>query len=70
MKKKYSLKMIAIMVITMILLAISLFPFYYLIVQSVTPWDKVDKVLAPTEFTMRSYEYLIGKEAQAIRRCG
>ncbi|MDE6888442.1 MAG: carbohydrate ABC transporter permease, partial [Eubacterium sp.] len=61
MKKKYSLKMIAIMVITMILLAISLFPFYYLIVQSVTPWDKVDKVLAPTEFTMRSYEYLIGK---------
>ncbi len=61
MKKKYSLKMIAITVITMILLAISLFPFYYLIVQSVTPWDKVDKVLAPTEFTMRSYEYLIGK---------
>lgn len=61
MKKKYSLKMIAITVITMILLANSLFPFYYLIVQSVTPWDKVDKVLAPTEFTMRSYEYLIGK---------
>lgn len=61
MKKKNSLQTILITGITLILLIISLFPFYYLIVQSVTPWDKVDKVLAPTEFTMRSYEYLIGK---------
>lgn len=60
-RKKVSIKTTLITVITIILLVISLFPFYYLIVQSLTPWDKVDKVLAPTELTLRSYEYLIGK---------
>lgn len=61
MKKKFSVKTAIIVVITVILLVISLFPFYYLVVQSITPWDKVDKILVPSEFTMRSYEYLIGK---------
>lgn len=60
-KKKVSLKTIIITIITIILLVISLFPFYYLVVQSFTPWDQVDKVLAPADFTLRSYEYLIGK---------
>lgn len=60
-KKKVSLKTIIITIITIILLVISLFPFYYLVVQSFTPWDQVDKVLALADFTLRSYEYLIGK---------
>lgn len=61
MKKKLSVKNIVIIFVTLVLLAISLFPFYYLVVQSFTPWDQVDKVLIPKEFTLRSYEYLIGK---------
>lgn len=61
MKKKLSVKNIVIIFVTLVLLAISLFPFYYLVVQSFTPWDQVDKILIPKEFTLRSYEYLIGK---------
>lgn len=61
MKKKLSVKNILIMAVTLLLLVVSLFPFYYLVVQSFTPWDQVDKILIPKEFTLRSYEYLIGR---------
>ncbi len=47
--------------ITLTLLAISLFPYYYMVLQSFTAWDQVDKVMVPHGFTLRSYEYLIGK---------
>ena len=36
MKKKINVKTIIITVITLILLAISLFPFYYMVIQSFT----------------------------------
>lgn len=61
MKKKISLKTVIITIITLVLLAISLFPFYYMVIQSFTQWDMVDKVLVPHGFTLRSYEYLIGR---------
>lgn len=61
MKKKISVKTVLIMIVTFILLAISLFPFYYMVVQSFTSWDMVDKTLVPSGFTLRSYEYLIGR---------
>lgn len=61
MKKKINAKTVVIMLITFILLAISLFPFYYMVIQSFVPWEQVDKTLSPTGFSMRSYEYLIGK---------
>lgn len=60
MKKKVSVKMVLILIITFILLAMSLFPFYYMVVQSFIPWEQVDKALVPSEFTMRSYSYLFG----------
>lgn len=61
MKKKINIKMILIFLVIVLLLAVSLFPFYYMVAQSFTPWDSVDKTLFPKEFTFRSYEYLIGK---------
>lgn len=61
MNRRLSIKTIIIMLVTFILLAISLFPFYYMVVQSIIPWDQVDKTLIPSEFTLRSYEYLLGK---------
>ena len=61
MRKNISVKTVIITIITLILLAISLFPFYYMVVQSFTSWDMVDKVLVPSGFTLRSYEYLIGR---------
>lgn len=60
-RKKFSVKICIITVVTLLLLAVSLFPYYYMLIQSFTAWDKVDKVLVPKEFTLRSYEYLIGK---------
>lgn len=60
-KKKFGVKTCAITVITLTLLAASLFPYYYMVLQSFTAWDQVDKVMVPSGFTLRSYEYLIGK---------
>lgn len=61
MKKKINYKTVIIMAVTFILLAVSLFPFYYMVLQSLIPWDMVDKTLVPSGVTLRSYEYLLGK---------
>ena len=60
-KKKLSVKTYVITAVTLTLLAISLFPYYYMVLQSFTSWDQVDKVMVPHGFTLRSYEYMIGK---------
>lgn len=60
-KKKLNLKTACIIIITLLLLIISLFPYYYMIIQSFTGWNKVDKVMVPTNVTLDSYKYLIGK---------
>ena len=60
-KKKLSVKTYVITAVTLTLLAISLFPYYYMVLQSFTSWDQVDEVMVPHGFTLRSYEYLIGK---------
>lgn len=59
--KKFGIKTVLIIIVTLALLVVSLFPFYYMVVQSLTQWDLVDKIVAPHGFTLRSYEYLIGK---------
>lgn len=60
-RKKISAKTCVITAVTLLLLAISLFPYYYMVVQSFTSWDQVDKVMVPKGITMKSYEYLVGK---------
>ena len=54
-KKKLSVKTYVITAVTLTLLAISLFPYYYMVLQSFTSWDQVDKVMVPHGFTLRSY---------------
>ncbi|UUX35119.1 carbohydrate ABC transporter permease [Fundicoccus culcitae] len=61
MKKQSKTSLILISLLTLILLAISLFPFYYMVVQSFMPWNAVDKQLFSTEFTLRSYEHLLNQ---------
>lgn len=60
MKKKINIKSIVVIVLTLIILGISLFPYYYMIIQSLAPWDQIDKVMVPGSFTFKSYEYLLG----------
>lgn len=60
MKRKKKIRTVAVTIITMILLLVSLFPFYYMVVQSILPWDRIDKEVMPVGFTLRSYQYLMG----------
>jgi multiple sugar transport system permease protein len=60
-KKKIKASTVIITIITIVLLLISLFPFYYMVVQSFTQWDAVDKTIVPSNLTLRSYQYLIGR---------
>ena len=39
---------------------IAIFPYLYMFIQSLAPWDKVDRVLIPASLTIRSYNYLLG----------
>lgn len=59
MKKKLNIKTILVIVATIIILGISLFPYFYMIIQSLAPWDQTDKVFIPSGITLKSYEYLL-----------
>lgn len=36
----------------------AVFPFFYLIVQSLSPWDEVNRRVLPSSLTLRSYQWL------------
>lgn len=54
-RKKMSPQTVTLSVITIILLLISLFPYYYMVLQSFLPWEMVDKTILPTVISMDSY---------------
>lgn len=58
--KKIKASTIVICVVTMILMMISLFPYYYMVLQSFLPWNMVDKTLVPQSISLDSYKYLLG----------
>jgi multiple sugar transport system permease protein len=41
-----------------ILLLFCIFPYLYMVLQSLAPWDQVDKSLFPSALTLRSYVFL------------
>jgi multiple sugar transport system permease protein len=45
--------------IALLILFIQILPFIYLILQSLAPWNQVDRTLLPTGFTLRSYKWLL-----------
>lgn len=59
---KTSFKYGARYVITTAVLLIMIFPYIYMILQSLAPWDQVDKTLFPTSLTLRSWEWLFGNQ--------
>lgn len=60
MKKRSAAKTGILIVITAFFLVFSLFPLLYMIIQSLMPWDQVDKSVVLLQPTLRSYQYLIG----------
>ena len=59
-RKKVSVSTIIISVITIVLLISSLFPYYYMVLQSFLPWKLVDKTVIPKAVSLDSYKYLMG----------
>lgn len=45
-------------ILTVFLVIISLFPLYYMILQSLVDWSSVDKTILPTSLSLASYDYL------------
>ncbi|WP_181248850.1 carbohydrate ABC transporter permease [Listeria seeligeri] len=52
-------------ILTTLLMLIMIYPFIYLVLNSFAAWDQVDKKLIPTEFTMRSWDWLFGNSVVA-----
>lgn len=57
--KKIKISSVILNIFTLILLVISLFPLYYMVLQSFTPWKQVDKQIIPKNLTVSSYQYLV-----------
>ncbi|MCE4049131.1 MULTISPECIES: carbohydrate ABC transporter permease [Bacillaceae] len=55
-------------IVASILLCIMVFPYLYMVMSSFAVWDQVDKSLVPTQFTLRSYEWLFGGGDVAVPR--
>jgi len=51
-------KIVLIYIIATIGLCMSVYPYLYLIIQSFTPVDEVDRVLVPSHLTLESYRWL------------
>jgi len=45
--------------LSILLFFVFLFPYYYIMLQSVTPWSFIDKTIIPKGFTIDSYLYLL-----------
>lgn len=64
-KKKISKGRIVLCIIAVFLMLLWLFPYYYLVLQSIVPWTDVDKRVLTTEFSLDSYRYLFGGNGAA-----
>ncbi|WP_057915545.1 carbohydrate ABC transporter permease [Peribacillus muralis] len=54
--------------IAVVLLLIMIFPYIYMVLNSFSDWEQVDKTLFPTDFTLKSYEWLLGGGEAVIPR--
>ncbi|MCK1995005.1 carbohydrate ABC transporter permease [Peribacillus muralis] len=54
--------------IAVVLLLIMIFPYIYMVLNSFSNWEQVDKTLFPTDFTLKSYEWLLGGGEAVIPR--
>jgi len=55
---KFKWSTIILYCIAVLILLAAVFPYIYMILQSLANWDQVDKTLIPSSFTFRSYVFL------------
>ncbi|WP_239257105.1 carbohydrate ABC transporter permease [Listeria ilorinensis] len=51
--------------LTTILMLIMIFPFVYLVLNSFAAWDQVDRKIIPTDYSLRSWQWLFGNNVTA-----
>lgn len=56
---RLNLPTILLYLIAIIILFIQVFPFIYLILQSLAPWNQVERTFLPSGITLRSYKWLL-----------
>jgi multiple sugar transport system permease protein len=52
------LKTALLYILAFVVLIIMVFPYLYMILSSLAPWEQVDRKIIPTKLTLRSYEWL------------
>lgn len=68
MRGKKTIKTAVVYLIGAILLCIALYPYLYMVFNSLAPWDEVDKGFIPSHFSLRSYRWLIfGEQGVATK---
>lgn len=54
--------------VAVLFLLLMIFPYIYMVLNSFADWDQVDRKLIPTEFTLKSYQWLLGGGEAVIPR--
>lgn len=68
MRGKKTVKTVLVYVAGILLLCVALYPSFYMVFNSLAPWDQVDKGFIPTEFTLRFYSWLLfGEKSVATK---
>lgn len=66
--KRRALSLVLLYAAATLALVVAVFPYAYLLLQSLAPWDQVERRWIPSELTLRSYVWLLqGGEASLPR---
>lgn len=65
--KKY-IKYTILYAVAIGILLLMLYPYLYMVLSSLSPWDQVDRRVIPTSLTLRSFQWLFGGSAEAVAR--
>lgn len=57
-------------VLAFAVLFVMVFPYLYMVLGSLSPWNEVDRKLIPSSLTLRSYEWLFQGEKMSCRGRG
>lgn len=52
-------KRISLYTLAFLILLIMVYPYIYMVLNSLSPWNEVDRRFFPSEFTLKSYEWLL-----------
>lgn len=56
--KKIKVSKAIVVILAIVIVAVCVYPLFYLIIQSLAPWDEVDLKLIPSSLTLKSYQHL------------